>query len=178
MSEGVESLIPILETMDFESQYATAQSFLFMQQDLKAKIEARYFNVAMLPDAKPEFLESIFQDRQPGWMHALLAMYDEEFRKRALASLPSIQQRMIADQANVAVTPSAAWGALRELNDEILDRVARGELALQSIFHEEPLAIAGGAEPATGAAVEPPQANEPQTAEQAYEPEGGNQNAA
>ncbi len=141
MSEGVESLVPILETMDFETQFATAQSFLYMQADLKSKIETRYFNVALLPDAKTGFLEGVFQERKPEWIHSLLAMFDTEFRDRAIAVLPALQQRMIRDLASSPVTPSAAWGALRELNDEILDRLANREITLPSIFNEEPLAI-------------------------------------
>jgi flagellar motor switch protein FliG len=131
--KGIEGFLPLLETMDFESQYATAKGFLTLDRTLLGTIFESYFNVGMLPATKPEFLSRIFIDRQTDWIKAILSQFSKEFNEKVKDCLPPMQQRMLQGGIET-VSRGAALDALAKLNDEILGKIKNGEMRTSDLY--------------------------------------------
>jgi flagellar motor switch protein FliG len=131
--KGIEGFLPLLQTMDFESQYATSKGFLSLERSLLGRIFETYFNVGMLPAAKPEFLARIFIDRETNWIKTVLSQFSPEFKEKVRECLPPMQQRML-EGGNDTISRGAALDALAKLNDEILEKFKNGEMRSSDLF--------------------------------------------
>lgn len=136
-SSGVSALGPILKLMDFATEFAAASGLMAIDRGLRASLEANYFNVALLPDAKPEFLSGVFLDRSPDWIESVVSLYPASFKALVVGLLPPMQQRMLEGNSGVSVSKAVATAALKELNDDILGRLSRNELTLGDIFSSD-----------------------------------------
>jgi len=138
LETNLEGLVPVLERMDFETQFPTARSLRTMDETLKDRLKAAYFNVAFLPECRTEFLARVFVDRSADWIQAVLSQFDSSFRNRVVGLLPPLQQRMLESQSEVQVLPHYALGLLRGLNQEVLTRIQARELSHEEIFDLNP----------------------------------------
>ncbi len=129
---GIEALVPLLTKMDFDTQFVTAQSFMALETGLRKRLMSKYFNVALLPLAREDYLARLFEDREIEWTRAVIAGFDDVFRRRVIAMLPPMQQRMLEGVINVPY--GEVMGRLRELNQTVLERLASGEMSNQEIF--------------------------------------------
>jgi hypothetical protein len=135
-AESLESLVPILSKLNFETQFATARSFLSMDATLRERLTTEYFHVAMLPAASSAFVSKIFVDRPSDWIKSVLSQFDETFRARVIAFLPPMQQRML-DGGDQRVPTAQAMTVLKELNAEILEKIRVGEFSMSEIFEAQ-----------------------------------------
>ena len=129
---GIEALVPLLTKMDFDTQFVTAQSFMALDLGLRKRLMSKYFNVALLPLAREDYLARLFEDREIEWTRGVIAGFDDVFRRRVIAMLPPMQQRMLEGVINVPY--GEVMARLKELNQTVLDRLANGEMSNQEIF--------------------------------------------
>ncbi|MBC7693250.1 MAG: hypothetical protein H7222_15910 [Methylotenera sp.] len=130
--DGIEAILPLLTKMRFETQFTTAQSFMGLEKAMRTRILNQYFNVALLPIARDEFLGSLFMDKDTEWVRAIISPFDAELKQRVLMQLPPMQQRML--EGGTIIPRGIAMNALKELNQSICQKLEQGELSHQEIF--------------------------------------------
>jgi flagellar motor switch protein FliG len=134
MDGSEDALVPILEKMPFESQFAAARTLLDGDPAQKKSVLESFFNVAFLSEATNDFITQTFVDRSAEWIHAVLSRFGADFRQRVIDVLPPIQQRMLLEMDGMDMLPGVAMKILKDLNKEINDKIVIRTISLQDIY--------------------------------------------
>jgi flagellar motor switch protein FliG len=131
---GIENFIPILRSMDFETQFVAARGFISLESKTRNNILSSYFNIGMLPAAKADFLRSVFLDRPSEWILRVTSQFEAGLMTKILDILPPFQKRMLEGANYDSINKGEAMEALSQLNSEINERIDQGKLVMSDIF--------------------------------------------
>lgn len=132
--ESSGAFLTILESMDFETQFTIARTFLDLPEDRRTHYLNKYFNIAFLPLFSESFLQEVFTDRPVEWIHAVTSVYDG-LRARVAAVLPPMQQRML-ESSTGEVSKKLVIDSLKGLHTEVQAKIKDGTYSLERIFGE------------------------------------------
>lgn len=139
-----KSFLSILDTMDFETQFAIGLSIVAMSEEKRGNLLSEFFHISLLPLFNDEALQNIFTDRTPEWIVGVTSQF-EGLVERVRPLLPPIQQRML-EGTKQTMAKKSILDELETLHTQMSEKLASGSLSIDQLYskggQDEPQAMA------------------------------------